>query len=68
MEESRIWGLLGLVLAVLAVVIIAPEVLTAAGESGLSALGLVVYGVGVVAATIVTVVIILPDLLRSRTA
>lgn len=68
MDESRIWGALGVLLAIVGLVAIAPEVLHAMGgemEDGLGATMLVGYGVGVAFAALLTVVVILPNIARS---
>jgi hypothetical protein len=67
MEDSRIWVLMGLVLAVLAALLIVPEALSALG-GGEGGIGIVLYAVGVVAAAAFTLAVGLPVLMRSRAA
>ena len=65
MDESRLWGTLGILLAIAGLVIIAPELTHAfGGEGDLGTTILALYGVGVVVAVLVTLVIIGPDVLR----
>ena len=62
MDESRLWGTLGILLAIAGLVIIAPELTHAfGGESDLGTTILALYGVGVVVAVLVTLAIIGPD-------
>jgi hypothetical protein len=66
MDESATWGLLGVLLAVVGAVVIAPEVLHVVGGGGEDPTGtlmLTVYGAGVAVAVVVTAVVILPDVL-----
>jgi hypothetical protein len=62
MEESRIWGALGILLALAGLVVIAldQEFLHALGEGHVGE-PIVFYVLGVVAATVVTLVVIGPD-------
>jgi hypothetical protein len=67
MEDGRLWGVLGILLAVVGLVVLAPEMLHALGssEGGTGTILFGVYGLGVVVAVVVTVAVIGPDL-RSR--
>jgi hypothetical protein len=67
MEDGRLWGVLGILLAVVGLVVLAPEMLHVfgSGEGGTGAILFGVYGIGVVVAVVVTIVVIGPDL-RSR--
>jgi hypothetical protein len=64
MDESRIWGGLGVVLAVVALAVFAPEVghLVSGEAHGFEAVMLGIYSVGVVIAVVVTAIVILPNL------
>ncbi|MFB6305238.1 MAG: hypothetical protein ABEH47_08730 [Haloferacaceae archaeon] len=64
MDEKRLWGLLGVLLAVAGVVVIAPEVAHGIGGEGLGAMMLTVYGVGVFLAALVTVLVVGPSVVR----
>ena len=61
MDEARLWGGLGILLALVGLAVIAPDVLGAAAESGLAS-PMVLYGIGVVVAAVVTVVVIGPSI------
>ncbi|MFC4358700.1 hypothetical protein ACFO0N_12185 [Halobium salinum] len=63
MSGSRLWGALGVAVALLGVVIIAPETLTGIVEHGVTSPE-VLYGFGVVLAAVVTVLIVLPSMVR----
>jgi hypothetical protein len=66
MDESARWGLLGVLLAIVGAVVIAPEVLHVVGGGGEDPTGtlmLTAYGVGVVVAVAMTALVILPDVL-----
>ena len=68
MDESRLWGALGVVLAVAGLVVIAPEVMHALGggtEDGLGANLLVGYGAGVALAALLATLVIIPTIARS---
>jgi hypothetical protein len=64
MDESRLWGILGVVTAVIGLAVFAPELAhLASGEThGLETVMLAVYSAGVVLAVVVTAVVILPNL------
>jgi hypothetical protein len=62
MDERRLWGLLGVVIAALGVAVIAPDVVGSFGESGTGSLMLGAYGVAALVATLVTLAVIGPDL------
>jgi hypothetical protein len=66
MASGRLWGLLGVVLALVGLVVIAPELLAAVGEGlhGTEGLLLGLYGAGVVLAVVVTILIIGPNVVR----
>lgn len=66
MATGRLWGLLGVVLALVGLVVIAPELLAAVSEGlhGTEGLLLGVYGGGVVLAVLVTIIIIGPNIVR----
>jgi hypothetical protein len=57
MDEARLWGALGVLLAVVGVAIIAPEALGAGGP-------MLYYGAGVLVAALVTVLVVVPNVLR----
>ncbi|MFB6161446.1 MAG: hypothetical protein ABEJ61_09770 [Haloferacaceae archaeon] len=62
MDEGRLWGLLGVTIAAFGVLVIAPEVLHALGESGTGPTMLGAYGLGALVAALLTVAVIGPDL------
>jgi hypothetical protein len=64
MDESRMWGGLGVLLAVVGLVVIAPELthLVSGETHGLGTVMLAVYGTGVVVAVVVTALVIVPNL------
>ncbi|MGM0592321.1 MAG: hypothetical protein ACQETI_11975 [Halobacteriota archaeon] len=65
MEESRIWAALGIALALLGLVVIAPEVLTAVQEHGAGE-PIVLYGIAVVVAVITTIIVAGPSVVSSH--
>jgi hypothetical protein len=67
MDESRIWGTLGILLALVGLVVIAldHEFLTALGEGHVGE-PIVFYVVGVVAATVVTLAVIGPSMVAGE--
>jgi hypothetical protein len=67
MEESRIWGALGIVLALVGLIVIAldQKFLHALGEGHVGE-PIVFYVLGVVAVTVVTLVVIGPDTIAGR--
>jgi hypothetical protein len=67
MASERLWGLLGVLLALFGLVVIAPDVVSTLGAGGHDATGTLlfgVYGAGVVLAVLATLVVIGPDLVR----
>jgi len=64
MDESRLWGGLGVVLAVVGLAIFAPELAhLASGEThGFETVMLGLYSAGVVLAAVVTALVIVPNL------
>ncbi|MFB6157295.1 MAG: hypothetical protein ABEJ34_05580 [Haloferacaceae archaeon] len=64
MDEQKLWGLLGILLAVAGVAVIAPEVLHGLGGEGLGAMMLTVYGAGVAVAALVTILVVGPSVVR----
>jgi hypothetical protein len=70
MVGARTWGTLGVLLALVGLVVIAPEVLATLGGGSEDPLGTALfttYGVGVVLAVVATVLVIGPELLsRAR--
>jgi hypothetical protein len=68
MEDGRLWGALGVLMAVVGLVVIGPEVLAVVTESGDDPVGTLlfgIYGAGVIIAVLVTLVVIGPNL-RTR--
>jgi hypothetical protein len=67
MEDGRLWGVLGILLAVVGLAVLAPEMahVLGSGEGGTGTILFGVYGIGVVVAVAVTIAVIGPDL-RSR--
>jgi hypothetical protein len=67
MEESRVWGSIGVLLALVGLVVIAldGEFLTALGEGHIGE-PIVLYVVGVTAAVVVTLAVIGPSMIRGR--
>jgi hypothetical protein len=68
MDEARLWGLLGLVLAAAGAVVIAPDVLRAVGTlgEGPGPIMLVGYGVGAVVAVLAVLAVVGPDVVGRR--
>jgi hypothetical protein len=62
MDEQRLWGLLGVVLAAVGLLVIAPDVLGAVGEGSTGSTMLTAYGVGALVAVVVTTLVIGPNL------
>lgn len=60
---ARLWGALGILVAVLGVVVIAPDVMTGIAEHGVGSPE-VLYGIGVAAAAVITLLIVLPSMIR----
>jgi hypothetical protein len=69
MDESRIWGGLGVILAIAGLAIFAPELthLVSGETHGLETVMLGVYGAGVIVAVAVTALVILPNILGGST-
>jgi hypothetical protein len=68
MDEARLWGLLGLVLAAAGAAVIAPDVLRAAGTlgEGPGPVMLVAYGVGAVLSVLAVLAVVGPDVVGRR--
>ncbi|WP_129115201.1 hypothetical protein [Halegenticoccus tardaugens] len=65
MDEARIWGIIGILLAIGGLVVIGPEFVAELQHSGVTE-PIVLYGIGVAVAVALTVFIILPSLVSSR--
>lgn len=65
MNESVIWGGLGVLLAVVGLGIIAPELLTELQHGGVGS-PMVLYGIGVAAAVVLTILIVVPSVVGEK--
>lgn len=65
MNESVIWGGLGVLLAIAGLGIIAPELLAELQHGGFGS-PMVLYGIGVAAAVVLTILIVLPSVVSEK--
>lgn len=65
MDESLVWGALGVLIAVGGLAIVAPDVMAELQHGGFGS-PMVLYGIGVAAAVALTALIIVPSLISSR--
>ncbi|SEO36873.1 hypothetical protein SAMN04487948_10293 [Halogranum amylolyticum] len=65
MNESLVWGGLGVLLAVVGLGIIAPDLLAEFQHGGFGS-PMVLYGIGVAAAAVLTILIVVPSVVAKK--